>query len=119
MALKTAKEYRDSLRKRKPLNLYINGEKVPNPIDHPIVKPSVNSLALTYALAEKPEHKDIMTTKSSLTGEVINRFLSFTPEQRRLTEKNSNAKAARTKVRHLLPKMCRYGRYERCFFCNL
>ena len=74
MALKTAKEYRDSLRKRKPLNLYINGEKVPNPIDHPIVKPSVNSLALTYALAEKPEHKDIMTTKSSLTGEVINRF---------------------------------------------
>ncbi|MBP1761748.1 MAG: aromatic ring hydroxylase, partial [Firmicutes bacterium] len=39
MALKTAQEYVDSLRKQK-LNIYMFGEKVENYVDHPIIRPS-------------------------------------------------------------------------------
>ena len=72
--LMTGDEYIESLRKRKPLKLYLNGEKIKNPVDHPIIKPSINSVALTYDLAHDPEHKDLVRTKSVLTGRTINRF---------------------------------------------
>lgn len=74
MVIKTAKEYIESLRARKPLKIYMNGEFIENPVDHPIIKPSINSVALTYELAEDPEFKDLATVKSSLTGKTINRF---------------------------------------------
>ena len=73
MALKTAQEYVDSLRKQK-LNIYMFGEKVENYVDHPIIRPSINAMAMTYKLAEEPEYEDLMTVTSSLTGEIINRF---------------------------------------------
>ncbi len=73
MSLKTAQEYIDSLRTRK-LNLYMFGEKVDNYVDNPIIRPSINAMAMTYKLAEKPEYEDLMTVTSSLTGEKINRF---------------------------------------------
>jgi 4-hydroxybutyryl-CoA dehydratase/vinylacetyl-CoA-Delta-isomerase len=50
------------------------GEEVANTVDHPMIRPSLNSVAQTYALAELPEYKDLMTATSSLTGEKINRF---------------------------------------------
>lgn len=74
MTLMTGKEYRESLRKRKPLLIYLHGEKIKNPVDHPIIRASINSVALTYELAEDPEYQDILTATSSLTGEIINRF---------------------------------------------
>lgn len=73
MALKTAQEYVDSLRKQK-LNIYMFGEKVENYVDHPIIRPSINAMAMTYKLAEEAEYEDLMTVTSSLTGEKINRF---------------------------------------------
>lgn len=74
MGLMTGKEYRESLRNRRPLTVYMNGEKLETPYDHPIIKASINSIALTYELAEQPEHRDDMTAISALTGETINRF---------------------------------------------
>jgi len=73
MALKTADQYEESLRKMN-LKVYLLGELVKNPVDHPIIKPSMNSVKMTYALAQHPEHEDLMTAKSHLTGEKINRF---------------------------------------------
>ncbi len=73
MALKTAQEYVDSLRKQN-LNIYMFGEKVENYVDHPIIRPSINAMAMTYKLAEEPEYEDLITVTSSLTGEKINRF---------------------------------------------
>lgn len=73
MTLKTAQEYIDSLRKLK-LNVYLLGEKVENPVDHPIIRPSLNSVAMTYELAHHPEYEDLMTATSTLTGKKINRF---------------------------------------------
>lgn len=71
--MKTKEEYIESLKKLK-LNVYMFGEKVENPVDHPIIRPSMNSVAKTYELAEDPVYEDLMTATSSLTGEKINRF---------------------------------------------
>ncbi len=47
---------------------------VKNPVDHPIIRPSLNSLKATYALAQDPQYEDLMTETSHLTGRKINRF---------------------------------------------
>jgi len=76
MALKTAKQYIDSLRSLK-LDLYLLGEKVDNWADHPVIRPSINSVAMTYKLAQMPETQELAVTKSTLSGEKINRFNSL------------------------------------------
>ena len=73
MGFMTAKEYIESLRKMKTV-VYLLGERVENFVDHPIIRPSVHSVAMTYALAQNPEYKDLMTAVSGLTGERVNRF---------------------------------------------
>lgn len=73
MGLMTGEQYLDSLRKMK-LNVYVLGEKVDSVVDNPILRPSVNSVKMTYDLAQMPEYEDLMTVKSNLTGEIINRF---------------------------------------------
>jgi 4-hydroxybutyryl-CoA dehydratase/vinylacetyl-CoA-Delta-isomerase len=73
MTLKTADQYEESLRKMN-LKVYLLGELVKNPVDHPIIRPSMNSVKMTYALAQDPQHEELMTAKSHLTGEKINRF---------------------------------------------
>jgi len=73
MALMTGEQYIESLRKLNT-QVYMFGEKVENWVDHPIIRPSINCVAITYDLAHDPEHEDLMTTKSSLSGEKINRF---------------------------------------------
>jgi 4-hydroxybutyryl-CoA dehydratase/vinylacetyl-CoA-Delta-isomerase len=71
--MKTPEQYEESLRKLK-LQVYLLGERVENPVDHPIIRPSMNSVKMTYALAQEPEHEDLMTATSHLTGHKINRF---------------------------------------------
>ena len=73
MTLMTGKEYIESLRKLNP-KVYLFGELIENPVDHPILRPSVNSIAMTYDLAHDPEYEDVMTATSHLTGKKINRF---------------------------------------------
>lgn len=73
MSLKTPQEYLEDMRNLK-INLYMFGEKVENRVDHPIIRPSLNAMAMTYKLALDPEYEDLMTVASSLTGEKINRF---------------------------------------------
>jgi 4-hydroxybutyryl-CoA dehydratase/vinylacetyl-CoA-Delta-isomerase len=73
MALMTRDEYIESLRKLN-IKVYLFGELIENPVDHPIIRPSLNSLAMTYELAQHEEYKDLMTATSNLTGEVVNRF---------------------------------------------
>jgi 4-hydroxybutyryl-CoA dehydratase/vinylacetyl-CoA-Delta-isomerase len=54
--------------------VYLQGELVANAVDHPIIRPSMNSVKATYALAQDPQHEDLMTATSHLTGRKINRF---------------------------------------------
>ena len=69
----TRDQYIESLRKMK-MNVWYMGEKIDNPVDHPMIRPSLNSVAMTYRLAEQPEYQDVMTAVSNLTGKRINRF---------------------------------------------
>ncbi|MBU0996380.1 MAG: 4-hydroxyphenylacetate 3-hydroxylase family protein [Proteobacteria bacterium] len=73
MPLKTPEEYINSLKK---LNLvvYMFGKRVENVVENPIIKPSMNAVAMTYKLAQQPEYEDLMTAKSHLTGHKVNRF---------------------------------------------
>jgi 4-hydroxybutyryl-CoA dehydratase/vinylacetyl-CoA-Delta-isomerase len=73
MPMMTPAQYEESLRKLR-FNVYLMGEKVENPVDHPIIRPSLNSVKMTYALAHNPDYAELMTTKSHLTGKTINRF---------------------------------------------
>lgn len=71
MALMNGKQYIESLKKLKT-RVYLFGEKIENWVDHPMIRPSINSVAATYDAAfSDPE---LGTAVSNLTGETINRF---------------------------------------------
>lgn len=69
----TAEEYIKSLQKM-DLKVYMFGERVKDPVNDPIIRPSLNSVAMTYELAQKKEYEDLMTAYSPLIGEKVNRF---------------------------------------------
>jgi 4-hydroxybutyryl-CoA dehydratase/vinylacetyl-CoA-Delta-isomerase len=71
--LMTGAQYEASLRQLK-LKVYLQGERVANPVDHPIIRPSLNSVKMTYDLAQDPQYRELMTARSHLTGKTINRF---------------------------------------------
>ena len=73
MPMMTGAQYEASLRNMN-FKVYLQGERVENPVDHPIIRPSMNSVKATYELAELPEYEDLMTATSHLTGNKINRF---------------------------------------------
>lgn len=73
MALMTGQEYVESLKKLNT-RVYMFGEKIENWVDHPMVRPSINSIMMTYDLAHDPECEDLMTATSNLTGKKVNRF---------------------------------------------
>ena len=74
MALMTGEQYIESIRKMN-MQIYMFGEKVENPVDNPILRPSLNSVRMTYDLAQDPMHQDLMVVTSPYTGEKINRFM--------------------------------------------
>lgn len=76
MALMTGEEYVESIRSLN-MQVYMFGEKIEKPADHPILRPSLNSVRMTYDLAQMPEYQDLMTATSNLTGEKINRFTNI------------------------------------------
>lgn len=72
MPLKTKEEYLESIRQLK-LPVYVMGQLVES-VDHPIIRPSINSVAVTYEIAQDPLHEDLATATSHLSGNKINRF---------------------------------------------
>ncbi|SMC60283.1 4-hydroxyphenylacetate 3-hydroxylase family protein [Papillibacter cinnamivorans] len=73
MGLMTGERYIESIRKMK-MEVYMFGKRIEHPVDDPILRPSLNSVRMTYDLAQMPEHEDVMTAVSPETGERINRF---------------------------------------------
>lgn len=73
MALMNGEQYIESLRKLK-VKVYMFGELVENFVDHPIIRPSINCVAMTYELAHDPQYEDLMTATSNLSGKRVNRF---------------------------------------------
>lgn len=73
--IRSGADYIESLRGRN-LDVWLLGERVAEPVDHPIIRPSINAVAATYDLAL--EDAQLATAKSELTGETVNRFLHVT-----------------------------------------
>jgi 4-hydroxybutyryl-CoA dehydratase/vinylacetyl-CoA-Delta-isomerase len=65
-------DYIESLRGRN-LTVYLMGERVAEPVDHPIIRPSIEAVAVTYDLAA--ENPKLASADSSLSGKRVNRFL--------------------------------------------
>jgi 4-hydroxybutyryl-CoA dehydratase / vinylacetyl-CoA-Delta-isomerase len=75
MPIKNGAEYIESLRGRK-MKVYLFGQIVQEPVDHPMIRPSINAVAETYDLAN--EETEIASAQSSLIGIRVNRFLHIT-----------------------------------------
>ena len=73
MACMTKDEYIASLRRMRK-RAFLLGQPLADPVDHPLIQPSLNACAMTYELAQQPEHAALLTAASSLTGRQINRF---------------------------------------------
>ena len=73
--MKTGPEFIDSLHIVR-LELYVLGERVENPTDHPILRPSLNALAETYRVAHDPDHGGLFV-REGMVGDPINCFTSI------------------------------------------
>lgn len=73
MALMTGEQYVESIKKMN-MKIFMFGKQIENPTEDPILRPSLNSVKMTYDLAQDPEYQDLMTTISPYTGERVNRF---------------------------------------------
>ena len=75
MALKTSKEYLESVKKLAP-RVYCGGKWVKGLLNNKITRSMVMANAAIYELAEDPKNTEIMVGTSHLTGEPINRNLN-------------------------------------------
>ena len=73
MAVKTGKQYTDSLRKIKR-NSYILGQKVDDIVDHPMNRPAVNAIAESYEIANINDMKAFAAPSSKLCNGPVNRY---------------------------------------------
>lgn len=83
--IRTAEDYIASLRGR-GLKVHLFGEVVQEPVDHPLIRPSINALAATYKLAT--DDPELATATSKLTGKPVNRFLHIVEGPEDLVMKN-------------------------------
>ena len=83
--IKTGDDYLASLRNR-GTRLFLFGELIDEPADHPIIKPSINALRASYDLAiDDPE---LATAWSPLIDAQVNRFLHIVESPGDLVKKN-------------------------------
>jgi 4-hydroxybutyryl-CoA dehydratase/vinylacetyl-CoA-Delta-isomerase len=75
MALKTAEEYKQSLRKMRP-NVHKFGQVIEDVTTHPATRSTVEGHAQIYEAQNDPKYQDAFTTTSHLTGDRISRYLS-------------------------------------------
>ena len=109
MPIKNGAEYIESLRGRK-LKIRLFGKWVEEPVDHPMIRPSINAVAETYDLAvEEPE---LAGAKSSLSGIQVNRFLHIAESAQDLVNQNRMQPQAGPADRYMLSAMRGHGRAQ-------
>ena len=85
MPIKNGAEYIKSLRGRN-LKVYLFGELLKEPVDHPMIRPSINAVAETYDLAVKDP--ELAAAQSSISGIPVNRFLHIVESAQDLVNQN-------------------------------
>lgn len=86
--MRTAEAYRDSLRAR-PIELWVDGQRIEpdQTVDHPRLRPAIEAVAATYALAHDPAHAELATAASELVDQRVNRFTHLFREPADLVRK--------------------------------
>ena len=55
MPLKTPDEYIATIKARKPMEIWFRGEKMKDPLEHPALRSSVETIKRIYELAHHPK----------------------------------------------------------------
>ncbi|MDI6765008.1 MAG: 4-hydroxyphenylacetate 3-hydroxylase N-terminal domain-containing protein, partial [Thermodesulfobacteriota bacterium] len=74
MALITAEQYEESLKKRRP-RIFMNGKKVEDYLNNPNIRTVIEANKASYRWALDPAFQEIMTTISPLTNDRVNRYV--------------------------------------------
>lgn len=104
--LKRKEQYQESIFKMRP-NVYIGGEAVKRD-DHRL-RPGINVFEQTFELAQDERYKKVATTKSTITGEQINRFVHLPQTPYDLIQKQKLIRLAARRVG---------GCIQRCMGCD-
>src|SRR4029077_6121069 len=83
--IRTAEDYINSLRGRR-MSVFFMGERVPEPVDHPVIRPSINAMAETFRIAT--EQPALATAHSAISARPVNRFLHVPTAPRDLVGKH-------------------------------
>ncbi len=83
--IRSGAEYIESLRGRK-LKVYLFGERVAEPVDHPVIRPSINAVAETYDLALR--NPALGSAASPYVEGRVNRFLHIAQSPEDLVMQN-------------------------------
>ena len=68
------------------MKVYLFGELIKEPVDHPMIRPSINAVAETYDIANN--EPELASSHSSLTGMKVNRFLHIAESGEDLVKQN-------------------------------
>ena len=83
--IRSGADYIESLRGRK-LRVFLFGEAVAEPVDHPVIRPSINAVAETYDLALRDP--ELASAASTYTKGPVNRFLHIAQSPEDLVRQN-------------------------------
>ena len=93
MALKTVSAYLESLRARRPLEIWFRGARIADPTQHPVLESSLQTVCKVYELAQDPAWRDLLTAESPLIGERVNFYLSPLLSREQAVQKTRLARA--------------------------
>jgi len=80
MGIRTRDEYIEGVRRRKP-NVYMNGEKIADIVDHPAFRVGLNSAAVTFEQASDPRYRHLARVWSPLVDEEVSRWTYLMRDQ--------------------------------------
>jgi 4-hydroxybutyryl-CoA dehydratase/vinylacetyl-CoA-Delta-isomerase len=73
--MRDAKQYIESLRDGR--EVYIHGERVKDVTEHPSLRKAIDHGAIDYELDKRSDLRDLLVTKSSITGNEIRRYFEL------------------------------------------
>ncbi|MCH4179453.1 MAG: hypothetical protein LKF47_06290 [Megasphaera sp.] len=90
--LMTKQQFQDSIRARKPMDVYFLGKKIDDMTTFPPLMASFNAVSTVYDLAQKPSWKGLITVKSHISGEEVS---IYNAPLRSAEDANRKTRAAR------------------------
>ncbi|MBN1233973.1 MAG: 4-hydroxybutyryl-CoA dehydratase [Candidatus Coatesbacteria bacterium] len=76
MTLKSSQEYLESIKKRKPMEIWFRGEKIDDPTTYGPLSSSLNAMMKVYELAQDSDIGPLMTVESTLVNGLVNFYVA-------------------------------------------